>query len=376
MIRELYINNFKSLLNFRVELAKFVCFIGTNGAGKSTLLQAIDFITQIFKGDLKTWLQAREWQSQDLLSYLKSPNNMIFEVKLQLESTRYAWYGEFNLNRLTCTKEKIINETSGDILFEVINRSYRIGNQARKSIEFKYQGSALSALFEDTLTQELLQIRSFLIAVKSFELLSPQLMRKPSRQSDNELGLGGNKLSAFLHGISNAKRDELNRFIKGTFSTTFESIETITTLSDHKRLFIEEKLANNRDMKTEASHISDGLLRIMAILSQTMTAHTMLLFDEIENGINPEWVEALVDLLVQSPKQIIVTTHSPMVLNYLADEQAKKSVIFIYKNKAGISQQCRFFSIAGVEKKLDILGPGEAMVDVNLSELAEELNHD
>lgn len=201
-------------------------------------------------------------------------------------------------------------------------------------------------------------------------------MRKPSRQSDNELGLGGNKLSAFLHSISNRKKDELNRFIKEVFSTTFESIETITTLSDHKRLFIEEKLANNRCMKTEASHISDGLLRIMAILSQTMTTHTMLVFDEIENGINPEWVEALVDLLVESPKQIIVTTHSPMVLNYLEDEQAKKSVIFIYKDKEGMTQQCRFFSIAGVEKKLDILGPGEAMVDVNLSELAEELNHD
>jgi len=147
MIRELYINNFKSLLNFRVELSKFVCIIGMNGTGKSTLLQAIDFITQIFKGDLKTWLQAREWQSQDLLSDRASPSHKIFEVKLQFESTRYACYGEFNLNKLTCTKEKIINETSGDILFEVVNRSYRIGNHARKSIEFKYQGSALSALF-------------------------------------------------------------------------------------------------------------------------------------------------------------------------------------------------------------------------------------
>ncbi|RKZ40289.1 MAG: hypothetical protein DRQ41_09595, partial [Gammaproteobacteria bacterium] len=162
MIRELYINNFKSLLNFRVELSKFVCIIGMNGAGKSTLLQAIDFITQIFKGDLKTWLQAREWQSQDLLSDRSSPSHKIFEVKLQFESTRYTCYGEFNLNKLTCTKEKIINETSGDILFEVVNRSYRIGNHAKKSIEFKYQGSALSALFEDALTPELLQIRSFL----------------------------------------------------------------------------------------------------------------------------------------------------------------------------------------------------------------------
>jgi hypothetical protein len=102
-------------------------------------------------------------------------------------------------------------------------------------------------------------------------------MRKPSRQSDNDLGLGGNKLSAFLHGISNRKRDELNRFIKEVFSTSFESIETITTLSDHKRLFIEEKLANNRCMKTEASHIRRGIkgarLEFYANISSCRAAH-------------------------------------------------------------------------------------------------------
>jgi ABC-type branched-subunit amino acid transport system ATPase component len=39
-----------------------------------------------------------------------------------------------------------------------------------------------------------------------------------------------------------------------------------------------------------------GLLRLLAILSQTMTDNKILLFDEIEDGINPEIVEKLVDL--------------------------------------------------------------------------------
>ena len=107
-----------------------------------------------------------------------------------------------------------------------------------------------------------------------------------------------------------------------------------------------------------------------------MTAHTVLLFDEIENSINPEWIEALVDLLVESPKQIIITTHNPMVLNYLEDELAKKAVILLYKDKQGITQQRRFFSMPEIEKKLDIMGSDKTIVDVNLSQLVEELSHD
>ena len=70
-------------------------------------------------------------------------------------------------------------------------------------------------------------------------------------------------------------------------------------------------------MKTRARHLNDGMLRMIAILSQTqlLTANSKparcILFDEIENGINPELVRKLIEILLKSPNQIIVTTHSP-----------------------------------------------------------------
>jgi predicted ATPase len=376
VILTLSIDNFKSLVNFRAELSKFTCLIGLNGSGKTTILQAIDFITQLAKGNLSAWLAARDWQPIDLLSHLKPPSPIYFEVKLQLKQNRYLWHGEFNLNTLCCTTENIVSETSNETLFEVVANHYRIGSDDKKKIEFKYQGSVLSALLDEALTKELAQIRLFLTSVKCVELLSPHLMRQRTQQSDEALGFGGEKLSAFLHSLSNLNRLELNQSIKELFSPTFDSFETTTRPSGQKLLFVNEIFSDTQHTKTEAKHVSDGLLRILAIFSQTLMAHTALLFDEIEDGINPEWVEALVDLLVESPKQIIVSTHSPMVLNYLEEEQAKDSVIFTYKDKQGITQQCRFFSIRGIRKKLDILGPGEAMVDVNLSELVKELNGD
>ena len=40
MIQSIYVNNFKSLRECRLDLDKLTCLVGLNGAGKSTLLQA------------------------------------------------------------------------------------------------------------------------------------------------------------------------------------------------------------------------------------------------------------------------------------------------------------------------------------------------
>jgi len=375
MISEFYINNFKSLVNFQLKLDKFTCLIGLNSSGKTTILQAIDFTTQLLKGRIEDWLKSREWEPEDLLCYFKPDENINFVIKLQFEKSSYSWRGEFNANTLSCSNEEIVNENSGEILFKVADRAYHINHNPLKPIEFKYQGSLLSILQNDVLTEELINIRDFLISVKSTDLLSPQLMRKRARQADNDLGLGGEKLSAFLYDLSDDKQIQLNKLIKEKFIPTFESVETTSIQAGWKKFSIIEKLIQD-NIRTEARHVSDGLLRLLAILSQTMTDNQVLLFDEIEDGINPEIVEKLVDLLISIPKQIIITTHSPILLNYIEDEQAKKSVIFTYKNKNGITQQHPFFTIKRVAEKLEVLGPGEAMLDVSLNELAQELSHD
>ena len=375
MIKELYIDNFKSLVDFRIQLTKFTCLIGLNGSGKSTFLQAIDFISQLAQGRLDDWLEAREWQPTDLASQLKQSRTILFDVKFQVDGVIYVWDGQVDLETLTCTKEIITNEMGGT-LFKVTNGLYCIGDDAEKNIEFKYQGSALSAILDSFLSEELKKIRRFFTSIKSLDLLSPQLMRKRARKSDDDLGLGGEKLSAFLHNLSENDSTELIEQIQKQFSTTFKSFETSAKPPGWKKLFVNEKFPESEPIRIEATHVSDGLLRLLAILSQLMTSHTMLLFDEIEDGINPELVETLVDLLVIANKQVIITTHSPMILNYIEDERAKESVILTYRNKHGATQQRRFFSIEGIGEKLESLAAGEAMVDINLSELVEALAHD
>ena len=73
MIKGFYIDNFKSLVNFRLpptphQLGPFTCLVGLNGAGKSTVLQAFDFVGHLANGEVVTWLKQREWKTADLTS--------------------------------------------------------------------------------------------------------------------------------------------------------------------------------------------------------------------------------------------------------------------------------------------------------------------
>jgi AAA15 family ATPase/GTPase len=127
-------------------------------------------------------------------------------------------------------------------------------------------------------------------------------------------------------------------------------------------------------MVTEARHINDGMLRLIAILAELESEYRFLLFDEIENGINPELVEFVLGALVSGDKQVVVTTHSPMILNYLEDETARRAVVYLYKSNRGHTKSIPFFSIPSLQEKLTVMGPGEAFADTILTELSAEID--
>jgi hypothetical protein len=76
---------------------------------------------------------------------------------------------------------------------------------------------------------------------------------------------------------------------------------------------------------------------------------------------------------VTTPKQVMVTTHSPMILNYLDDDIARKGILYLYKTRRGHTKSIPFFSIPSLAEKLTVMGPGEAFVDTNLIDLTDEI---
>ena len=79
------------------------------------------------------------------------------------------------------------------------------------------------------------------------------------------------------------------------------------------------------------------------------------------------------DCLRSCGKQVVVTTHSPMILNYIPEVVAKESVHLLYKNPQGETRTVRYFDLPRTAQKLTALGPGEVFADTNLTELVTQL---
>jgi len=189
-------------------------------------------------------------------------------------------------------------------------------------------------------------------------------MRQRTRDNAAGIGIGGEKLSAYLHSIKGGDKQHLLELLR-TFYPRVIDFKSSPTKGGWKRLSIIEDF-DGKHVESEVRHINDGLLRVLAMLAQTLDGDAMLLFDEVENGVNPEIVEKLVNLLVNARQQILVTTHNPMILNYLEDEVARESVLFVYKTPEGFTRVRPFFSLPSIGEKLDLMGPGEAFVDTDL----------
>ncbi len=369
-LKQIKIDNFKSLLDFEMDFKQFNCIIGLNGAGKSTLLQALDFISQTMKGDISHWLKKRGWEGKDLHSKLTKAKNISFVLYIQKDEKLYIYEASFNTSKLKCSSEVICIKGIDNKLFKVENSKYHIDKQSGVILQ-EYEGSFLSSIKEDKISTELIELKNFISNITSLDLLSPQSLRQKSRSDGKELGLSGEHLTTFLKSLDKTQQNQLQDNLKKCYPN-MDEFEIISSYNGWKRLEVSESY-NNRKIITEAKHLNDGFLRLISILAQLFTSKDFLLFDEIENGINPELIEFLVDTLIDSSHQVLIATHSPMILNFIEDEVAEGSVKYIYKTKSGITRVINFFDIPSMSTKLKVMGAGEVYADTNLSMLYDEI---
>lgn len=376
-LKSFKMDNFKSLVGFEIKLANFTCLIGLNGSGKSTILQSLDFLSQQIKGDISGWLKNREWDPVDLKSKLSKASNINFEVVCEMAGKRAIWKASFNRTLLRCTEEaweigeSFVRVEDGRFqIFEFSDDgSPHTANTG--AVSFEYQGSFLSAFKENLLPSGFAAFKHFLSGITSLDALSPQYLRKQARDSGGSLGFAGEKLSAFLHQMAPEQLELLFEMLKKNYPKLC-SIDIKSLRSGWKSLEIQESYSAGV-ISTQAKHINDGMLRMMAILAETLSSHGFILFDEVENGINPELIEFLLDYLVGVARQVMVTTHSPMILNYLDDDIAVSGVQLIYKTAEGKTRAIPFFSIPSIAEKLSVMGPGEVFVDTDLVRLPQEI---
>lgn len=317
-IQELYINNFKSLVDFKlVNPNPFSVFVGPNGAGKSNIFEALEYVNCNFKFGWGTtnlmFGGISEYQNYNVSKEEFGEKNIKFEIKFdgfdkrELLNLNYNYSadrlvslnGEVNINSIPLIAS--LNENNVDYytaLNQFYNQFYRI-----------FIG----------LGKKRLNVDSELGISPNADNLAKVLKRVISNEEKKEEILDWLRL--FVPEVTNFKvsTDQING----------EDI-----------LLIYEK---NLPRPIRKHLISDGTYNILALLTAIYQSDEpqFLCIEEPENGLNPYVIKELVYLCRESCKQlghtIWLNTHSQTLVSELGPEE-----IILVNKKEGITKAKQF----------------------------------
>lgn len=179
-----------------------------------------------------------------------------------------------------------------------------------------------------------------LLQLESSSLRKPDDFSSKDRVSEN-----GEHLPATLY------RLQKNQEIANQLSNLLPEVKNVFVDVDEKRQLKTLYLETVNQIKHEARALSDGTLRFLAlaIIGADANAGGLICLEEPENGIHPARIPAIVDLLYQMAvdskepvcdenplRQIIINTHSPLVVQHIAAEDIVVSQAY-YSDGAALS---------------------------------------
>ncbi len=372
------IKNFRSISSASLDFSQdspVTVLTGLNGSGKSTILYMIDFVSSVFRGDVDVFLDKHGWTSTDIINKNNNPKKFIIEISVRgkIDDKLFIWSASYNTtsNYNRCTFEKI-SYNGIDDYFKNENKRISFFNIPEENvINFKYTGSVLSQLNLESFSEDILEIHKLISSIHSYDLLCPSVIKLKRARIAQNIGARGEMLAGYLAGMNQEEQMLLISNIK-IFYPYIENYVIKHLRAGWKEFSITEKFDDSSPYQERASKdVNDGTIRLLAIVSSVLFANGMSIFDEIENGFNPYVIENLIKLLFKSKNQILLTTYSPEILQYIPDDIAIENIRFVFKKKNGDTGIANLFDYPEAKNKLQVLSPGETYLDLSLEEVTK-----
>jgi len=371
MIKKLRVKNFKALRDIEIELTPIHVLIGPNDSGKTSIIDVLvalcrsmdHVLSNAFLGSWKgselVWAGSSELQvgihvhfDDDRIS--EYALNLVFgkNSKQVLRKTEEIWVGK--------DKEPILGLPRND----------------RTSVKYHFD----TPTWESPNSEQLKALHELLRGVHYYHW-NPEFLALPVAADSKRrfrMESNGFGLALCLDEILSYDRRQFiqleERFIKifphiksiklqqePAYRAPVDNPDQVTMLNraDGKGLYFELK---DSGQLVPASQASDGTLLILAYLSVLYLPEPprLLLVEEPENGIHPKRLHDVLRILQdlvkeQSHTQIILTTHSPYVLDLFKPEE----VTLCTKLDTGEIRTTRLSESSKVKEQMDIFTLGE-----------------
>lgn len=375
-LKRLRVRGYKSLQKFDLRVpGRLLILVGPNGSGKSSLLQAMTFLHYYVKGNPDSFFEDRSWSPLDVRCRLESWKAPIgINVHIVINDKHVAW--AFNWSPLTGETEAEVvwlQRKRGDLPIPILNYSKnlkRLDIGDTKIAGIRAVGSVLSIVETNAYGEEVHEVlaglRQWALGVFSLELLSPLAMRRGNRGAKTDIGPRGENLGGFLAALDPQKSERIIKRLR-----QFYPIEDLET-TRKKAGWIEIKVLERYGQigKVPAAHMSDGFMRLLGIASipEFSDDATTVLLDEIEDGIDPHILPNFVKLVAEESRaQIIMTSHSPVLVNMFAPEQ----ICFVGRAVDGKAISAGFHEIREMSDDMEYLGAGEIWAQTSIERITE-----
>jgi predicted ATPase len=349
-LSEVKLERFKAAFKPKpIPLLPFTVVIGRNGSGKSTLLEALQWLDTTFRSDARA-ASDRYFGAFDLVN-LRSLN-LFFQLSLTWSSETAGslplrYRVKVDVDERTgapiIAKEELASvgkgRRKGSLYLETNKRGERSLSAHGK------RGLSLTVRESDRLALGLIGSASVGAPTPDLSFLGEFWARAVFlRLSPNRLAYGslatrksfeplldeeGQNLPALLNELSDDQRKDLvqavSEILPGIRGVEVSSAErgrdTRVNYSLLERMPYRGR-AGSGEFRIPSWMLSEGTRRITAIMALLVRepAPTLVCIEEVENGLDPWTVQAVLRHLQSATArgtQVILTTHSPWVLDYI-----------------------------------------------------------
>lgn len=349
--------------------------IGSNGAGKSSTLQALAFIQSFAAGKPSEFISERHWNKLDLRSKTveKTHNTLRYHLLFEdSDNTRVLWQFAWGLGSEALIIEQMwigIGNLPPKKIFS-FDRKNGLRSEVGGEVKGIVPPGSITALIQiATLThhhEKIAPVLDWCERITSLELLNPVAMRSNARGSPKGIGTRGQRLAGFLASLDTKTKARI--------------VDRLSDFYPLSHLSTTKKKAGWVDLKIgeafsighiPAQHMSDGFMRLLALcaIPEFGSRASLVLLDEIEDGIEPHILPRLIDRIVQdSSAQFVMTSHSPLLVNFFPPE----NVTLVTRSPEGRSIFCRISDLDIIKKGREYLGPGEIWANSGLMTWNEE----
>jgi predicted ATPase len=358
-LHRLEIHNYKSLRNVAIEPTPLSVFVGPNASGKTNLSDAIDFLRHIYAWGLEKAVAYKGgYESICYRDSRRSKEPIAFRVVLEFPEFSVVFpYSDkepeptvFGLidhsfsfkartagipsNFAIVSEQIIYSSRNGSDIFQEKRRIIRDGERVEglsdaelEDFWLEQQGgeleSSLILPMVESLRRPTKSFESLMGSLRVFQL-DPRSCRESGVPTPNpDLDRAGRNLPVALDHLKKVFPEEYDAVLTAArrVMPSLEAIETDWTHTRSLALFLKER-GIRRHWTSE--DVSSGTLQMIALLVAAFDPRIpLVVIEEPENSIHPWALRSLVEAfrLATEKKQILLTTHSPILLDQVRPEE-------------------------------------------------------